>query len=101
MDFVTRLTELLEDRHWSVNKLAMESGITQSTLYNIINNKISPNLKTIEDICQGLDINLSDFFDDSYEISPEEHALLSNYNNLDERDKVIVLNIVLGINNWK
>ncbi len=85
-----RINELIEAKGWSVNKLAYEAGITASTLYSIMNGNVSPTLLTLEIICETLGITLGDFFNETYEISPEEFDLLNNYNSLSEHDKKVV-----------
>ena len=62
---IKRLTALCAERDITVNKLATLSGITQSTLENLIlGNTKYPRIITISYICQGLQIELKDFFDD-------------------------------------
>ena len=62
-----RILELCEKENISINKLAILSAITQSTLNSIINGESkNPQLKTIFKICYGLNITLKDFFDSSY-----------------------------------
>lgn len=59
-----RILELCEEHGLSVNGLCAASGITQSTIANIIEGRnISPNVSTIQKICDGLEIDLPDFFD--------------------------------------
>ncbi len=49
----------------SINKLALESGLTQSTLSSIINSgSRNPTLSTVARICAGLKISVSEFFND-------------------------------------
>lgn len=58
-----RINELCSERGISVNKLATISGITQSTLNNIVcgrNN--STTVSTLQKICDGLEISITDFF---------------------------------------
>lgn len=58
-----RIMELCRENNITVNKLAMLSGITQSTLNNIISGRNnSTTIATIKKICDGLDISLVDFF---------------------------------------
>ena len=58
-----RILELCQINHLTVNKLATISGITQSTLNNIVSarNK-SATISTIKKICDGLEISIIDFF---------------------------------------
>lgn len=60
-----RIFQYIKERNISVNKLATMSLLTQSTLNNIVNNHTKDiKLLTIIRICDGLEISLSEFFDD-------------------------------------
>ena len=60
---VKRILDLCKERNITINKLATISGITQSTLNNIVNGRNnSPTVSTIKKICDGLDITIVDFF---------------------------------------
>ena len=59
-----RIAELCEEQHITINKLANISGITQSTLNNIMSGRNnSTTISTIQKICDGLEITVTDFFD--------------------------------------
>lgn len=61
-----RIIELCKSNTITLNKLATISGITQSTLNNIIcgrNN--STTISTIKKICDGLNISIKEFFSSS------------------------------------
>lgn len=59
-----RIAELCEEKHITINKLANISGITQSTLNNIMSDRNnSTTISTIQKICDGLEITVIDFFD--------------------------------------
>lgn len=59
-----RILELCDSRNISLNKLCTISGITQSTVNNIVSGRNnSTNVSTIQKICDGLDIDLPTFFD--------------------------------------
>ncbi len=61
-----RITNLCKERNITLNKLSTLSGITQSTLENLIlGNTKYPRIITISYICQGLQIELADFFNDN------------------------------------
>ena len=48
-------------------QLYMKSGVPKSSISNIINCAYdSVKLRLIHELCQGLEINISDFFDSSY-----------------------------------
>ena len=58
-----RILELCESRKITVNKLATLSGVTQSTLNNIVSGRNnSTTVATIKKICDGLGISINDFF---------------------------------------
>ncbi len=58
-----RIVELCRDKKITVNKLATISGLTQSTLSNIISGRNnSTTISTIKKICDGLEITIEDFF---------------------------------------
>ena len=59
-----RIAELCEEKHITINKLANISLITQSTLNNIMSGRNnSTTISTIQKICDGLEITVTDFFD--------------------------------------
>ncbi len=60
-----RITELCKQRNITVNKLCTISGVTQSTINNIISGRNnSTTVSTIKKLCDGLDITVIEFFDD-------------------------------------
>ena len=58
-----RILELCRERHITVNKLSTISGLTQSTVNNIVNGRNkSATISTIKKICDGLHITIIEFF---------------------------------------
>lgn len=58
-----RILELCSERDITVNKLATISGVTQSTINNIISGRNnSTTVSTVKKLCDGLDISISEFF---------------------------------------
>lgn len=58
-----RILELCCERNITINKLATLSGVTQSTLNNIISGRNrSTTISTIKKLCDGLDISMVEFF---------------------------------------
>ena len=58
-----RLTELLNEHSMTQYQLYMKSGVPKSTIGNLINCTYpSMKLRVIHELCQGLEIDLSDFF---------------------------------------
>lgn len=60
-----RIKNICKEKNISINKLATMSCLTQSTLQSIIDGSSNnPKLLTIFRICYGLNISISEFFDD-------------------------------------
>lgn len=58
-----RIIELCKANKITVNKLSTISGITQSTLNNIVSGRNnSATISTIKKICDGLELTIKDFF---------------------------------------
>ena len=58
-----RITDLCNENDITINKLSTISGITQSTLNNIISGRNnSATVSTIQKICDGLGITITEFF---------------------------------------
>ena len=60
----SRILELCHARNISVNKLSSMSGVTQSTVNNIVSGRNnSATVSTIKKLCDGLGITIEEFFD--------------------------------------
>lgn len=60
-----RIIELSKNKNITLHKLSLDSGISYSTLSSFMNGKCkTPNLSTILHICEGLNIDLFEFFQD-------------------------------------
>ena len=58
-----RILELCREHDISINKLSSISGITQSTVNNIVSGRNnSTTISTIKKLCDGLGITIQDFF---------------------------------------
>lgn len=58
-----RILELCAQRDLSVNRLSALSGMTQSTLNNIVSGRNnSATVSTVKKICDGLEITIQEFF---------------------------------------
>ncbi len=52
----------MDERGWSEYRLAIPSSLSQSTIANIFNRNTTPSVCTLEAICRGFGIALSQFF---------------------------------------
>ncbi len=61
---IKRLAELCSERKITINKLATLSGITQSTVDNLMRGKTkNPKLKTLHKLAIGLDMTVTELLD--------------------------------------
>ena len=77
MDTHARLQQLLRERGWTEYKLSKECGLAQSTIGNIFRRNTVPSVATLETICKGFGITMSQFFADTdmVELSPDMKEL--------------------------
>lgn len=61
--FVEKLYGHMREQNITLSRVAVLSGISASTLNNIVNRGSAPRLDTIYKICTGLGISVHDFFD--------------------------------------
>ena len=58
-----RILELCRENNISINNLCTMSGVTQSTVNNIVSGRNnSATISTIKKLCDGLGISIQDFF---------------------------------------
>ena len=58
-----RILELCREHDITINKLSDMSGVTQSTVNNIVSGRNnSTTISTIKKLCDGLGITIEDFF---------------------------------------
>lgn len=100
---IRRIQELLKFKHWTPYRLAKESEIPYSSLNNIFNRETCPSIVTLERICHGFGIGLSEFFifeenplrDEN--MTPEEQDLLNAYASLSKQDKLLLQAYLNGL----
>lgn len=62
-----RILELCDKNGITVNKLCTISGVTQSTVNDIVNGKAKNiGIVTIKKLCDGFEITITEFFDTPY-----------------------------------
>ena len=103
MDTHERLRQLLNERGWSEYKLAKRCGLSESTVANIYRRNTVPSIATLETICSGFGITMSQFFaeGDMVEITPELKELFENWVNLTPEQKKAANQMLKAMNNSK
>lgn len=86
----------MENRGWTKYKLSKECGLSESTLANIFRRNVEPSIATLEAICKGFGITLSQFFADSdmVELSPELKELFNEWVSLTPEQKSVLLQLL-------
>lgn len=82
-EIIERIKYLCDARSWTVYRLAKESGIAYSTLCTMLHKTNAPSIPTLQKICQGFGISLSQFFDSENDMAmltdrQREHLQLWN-----------------------
>ena len=95
-----RLRKLLAERGWTEYRLAKEAKLSESTIMNIFRRNATPSIPTLEAICTGVGITVSQFFaeDEMVELNPELKALFDGWVFLTPHQKSAVLNVIEAFN---
>lgn len=96
MDVLDRLKQLQKNYGWSDYRIAKKAGLSQGTVSNIYKRNTLPNLYTLEAICKGFGLTLSQFFADGdlVELTPELKELFEHWIQLPEKKKEVSLQII-------
>ncbi len=96
MDIHARLQQLLRERGWTEYKLSKECGLAQSTIGNIFRRNTLPSIATLEMICKGFGITLSQFFAEGemVELTPELREVFESWMVLTPAQKSAVLQML-------
>lgn len=96
MDVHQKLRQLMTERGWTEYKLSKACGLSESTIANIFRRGTMPNITTLEAICNGFGITLSQFFAESemVELSPELKELFDNWVTLTTDQKSAVFTMI-------
>ena len=96
MDVNERLRKLLEERNLTTYKMSELSGLSHTTLANVFKRNTVPSISTLQAICSGFGITLSQFFaeGDMVEMTPELKNLFDGWANLNTEQKSAVMQII-------
>ena len=93
MEVLEKIEVLRKEKGWSINYLAMESGLTQSTLNNLYSRNTEPKISTLRAICGAFGITLSEFFKEE----ENEDELIRRVKTLSQENKTALLQIVKNL----
>ena len=100
MDAKARLQSLMDERGWTIYRLAKESDVAWTTIRNMFARNTEPSIATLESLCKGMGITLVQFFDEdnSLGLSPEQAQLLQEWSRLRENDKRLIQELIDSLN---
>ena len=89
MDAKARIRQLMDERKWTEYRLAIASGLSQSTVANIFNRNTTPSVATLESICAGFGISLAQFFAEGelVELTQEQKEMFAAWATLTKPQK--------------
>lgn len=96
MNIQEKIKTIQKERGLSNYKLAKDCGLAENTINNLYKRNTLPSITTIEAICKGLGITLSQFFaeDDLVELTPELKELFDNWTSLKPHQKEAVSQLI-------
>ena len=93
-DVIQHIKNLCTERHWSYYRLAQEAGIPYSTISNMIHRTNIPTIPTLQKMCDGFGITLSDFFLDEVSevhLTQPQQEVLELYGRLSVEERKLFL----------
>ncbi len=96
MEILEKLDRLLEDRGWSEYRLAKECGLSESTIANIYRRNSVPSVATLQAICRGFGISMSQFFaeNEMVELTDQTRELFRLWATLTREQKNCILEVI-------
>ena len=97
---INRIRRLCEKKNMTMYALSKRSGISQSSLSNLMKRGSIPSFFTLDKICDGLGITLAQFFSNDQEIpdiTEEQKKVLQVWDSLTDRQKQAVEIYVRGM----
>lgn len=94
------ITRLRTRRQWSEYDLAKRSGLSQSTISTWYRKNQVPTIQTLDKVCKGLGITLSQFFaeeEDAVSLTPQQRELLDNWSALSETQQNLFMELFKNI----
>lgn len=94
-----RILELCEQKNMTQYELSKRSGLTQSSISNLMNRGSMPQINTIDKLCKGFGITLSQFFakGEYPDLTEEQQKVLDEWESLSYREKETVKTILSSI----
>ncbi len=99
-DILAEITRLRLNRNWSEYQLAQHSGISQSTISTWYRKNQVPTIQTLEKVCLGFGITLSQFLandDEAVSLTESQKELLDCWAALTETQQALFMQLFKNI----
>ena len=97
MNVIERINEIMKKQGLSDYQLAKISGLSPSTLSNMRRRNTVPSVPTLENICNSLNMSLSQFFANDememYPVTPRQKQFLDYYIRLSEEQQDLICEV--------
>lgn len=97
MDTLKKIQQLMEQRGWTEYKLAKEANLPLSTVTNMFRRQTAPTIPTLELICGGFGITLSQFFTEQeclVELTEEQMRMFRQWAALTKSQKQLIADLI-------
>ena len=97
LDVLDRIKQLRTERGWSNYRLAKEARLSEGSLNNLFRLNNQPTIPTLEAICAGFGISLSQFFafgDEAIILSVDQREMIEVWNTLNAGQKAALLELL-------
>lgn len=94
---VQRIFDLCEQRGWSINCLATQAGVAQSTLSALKSKGNTPSVPTLERLCAAFGISMAEFFaydGNTVVVTDEQRQLLDAWSAAPQAKKDVIWDIL-------
>ena len=88
------------ERHWTEYELAVHSDLPQSTVSTWYRKNQKPSIDSLDKVCKGFGITLSQFFaedDEAMYLTPQQREMLDNWSALTKEQQNIFMQLFKSI----
>ncbi len=100
MFIIERIEGLCRERNMTRYRLAQRSGISQSSISNMLNRRNVPSINTLARLCDGLGVTLAQFFSKDgkrLDLTQEQEQLIELWSRLSDEEKLRVKAYIQGV----
>lgn len=96
LDARERIQQLMEERNWTIYRLAKESGLSQTTISNIFKRNNEPSIPTLRRLCAAFGITMAQFFTTAHdtEHTKEQQELIDSWEMLSETQRQLLSGLI-------